>query len=95
MDDHDELRSELLEEAVGPELAKLVRTMRERQDPVASQLELVRLVNGVKGGASAWNGYTMARLAGKSRAEAISAPATGPLHDIQEFLGADGQTFTL
>jgi hypothetical protein len=57
--------------------------------PVASQLEVIRLIGGVKAG-SALSGHAMARLMGQSHAEARAHPATAPLRAISEYLGADG-----
>jgi hypothetical protein len=82
---------ERVREAISPDLARLFQAMTERDPPipVASQLEFARLITGVKVG-SAYNGYTMAKLQGKSRSEAREQPATQMLLDFMEFLGADG-----
>jgi len=87
VDDHENIRSELLSAAVSPELAKLVEAMKAQGHPVASQLELLRRIKAVVNG-SAHNGYTMARTEGKSREEAISAPATAALLSIADYLRA-------
>jgi hypothetical protein len=83
-----QVADDLLSAAISPDLADLHRTLVRQGIPVASQLELVRLVAGVQSG-SVTSPYTMARLQGKSRAEARAQPATGVYVAIIEFLGAD------
>jgi hypothetical protein len=73
---------------IHPDLTPLVRAMNAAGVAVASQRAVLEQVSGVAAG-SAWNGYTMARLQGRSREEARANPATGPLRDYRDYLGAD------
>jgi hypothetical protein len=91
-DSTEDVKLDLIAEAVSPELRPLLSAMaaNPRLDS-EDQLTLLRQVLGVKAG-SAWNGYTMAKLEGKSRADARAHPATAALLAITDYLGADGAT---
>ena len=84
-------RLELIGAAISPDLEPLWKRMSEAGIPAAEQLELMRQIAGVQG-ASAWNGYTMARLQGKSRTEARQQPATAPLLAILDYVHGDHAT---
>jgi hypothetical protein len=86
--DSEAIQRELIAAAISPELAELGRTMNAQKLPVASGLEVLRLLRAVTCG-SIHNPYGLGIAMGMSRDEARKNAPTAMMLGLVDYLGAD------